>query len=186
MPKQQQEHDDDDRRALEQIGLDRADGRADQVGAVIEHADADAFREVFADDPQLFDRTAGDFSRVLAGQHDGRADDGLTPVDGGRAHARGAADRDLGDVTHCHGRTEARGAQGDPGDILRSTHAGIGTDGEGFAAERDDATAGVLGILADNPKQFGHRQGCLRHLGEVRFDQHLTFVTTDDVDVGQT
>ena len=185
MPKQQQKHDDDDRRTLEQVGLDRADGRADQVGAVIEHADADAFREVFADDPQLFDRTAGDFSRVLAGQHDGRADDSLTPVDGGRAHARSTADRDLGDVAHRHGRTEARGAQGDAGDILRGTHAGIGTDGEGFATDRDDAAAGVLGVLTDSPKQFGHRQGRLRHLSEVGFDQHLTLVTADDVHIGQ-
>ena len=185
MAKQQQKHDDDDRRTLEQIGLDRPDGRADQVGAVVEHADADAFRQVLADDAQLVDRAAGDFSRVLAGQHDGGPDDGLTPVDGGGAHARGASDRDLGDITHRHGGAEAGGTQRDAGDVLGGTHARVGTNGEGFPTDGEDATAGVLGVLTDSLKQFGHRQGRLRHLGEVGFDQHLTFVTADDVDICQ-
>ena len=104
VPEQQQEHGDDDRCALEEVGLDRADGRADEVGAVVQHADPDAFRQVLTDEAQLFDRTTGDFPGVLTGQHDGGPDDGLVPIDGGGPHARSAADRDFGHIANRHGR----------------------------------------------------------------------------------
>ena len=157
MPQQHQQDDHDDQRTLEEVRLDGADGRADEIGAVIEHSDFHALRQVGTDGGELLDRAFRDFAGVLTGQHDGGADDGLLPVDGGRAHAGGVADRHAGDVTHGHGGSEAGGAKRDTRDILGGPHASVGADGEGLAAERNDAAAGVLGVATDGPQKFRHR-----------------------------
>ena len=156
MPQQHQQDDHDDQRTLEEVRLDGTDGRADEIGAVIEHGDFHALRQVGTDGGKLRDRAARDFAGVLTGEHDGGADDGLLAVDGGCAHAGGVANRNAGDIAQGHGGTKAGWAQRDAGDILGGPYSGVGTDGEGLTAERDDAAPGVLGITTDGPEQFRH------------------------------
>ena len=185
MAEQQEQHGDDDKRPLEQVGLDRADGGSDEIRAVVEHGQLHALRQVGADRGELLRRAARDLAGVLAGEHDGGADDGFVAVDGGRAHTGGVADRDAGDIAHGHGGAKTSRAQRDAGQVLGGADAGVGPDGKGLPAQRHNSAAGVLGIAAHGPEQFRHGHAGLGQLGEIRLHEHLPLMAAYDVDVRQ-
>ncbi len=83
---QEQQHDDDQQRALKQVFLHRADGAADEFGAVVLRLDFHAFGELFLNlrEPRL--HALRDGAAVFAREHHRGADDGFFAVYDPDAH----------------------------------------------------------------------------------------------------
>jgi hypothetical protein len=104
----QEQYRDDEKRALDEIGLDGRDRGLDEMRAVIDGAGDDALGQGLADLLELCGNASSDGPAVLADQQHGRADDGLVAVARGGAGAQLLAFVDLRDVADAYGNGAAR------------------------------------------------------------------------------
>jgi hypothetical protein len=123
----------------------------------------------------------GDGAAVLAGQHQGGADDDFAAGLAGRTQPRRLTDDDRGDVRDPDHRRAAT-AHRCLGQLAEGLHPGVGADDIGLAAARDIARAlNPVGVF-QRIDQLRQTDAEGRQLGRIRLHHILLHIAAQNVD----
>eukprot|EP01022_Parablepharisma_sp_SALTPOND_P027440 TRINITY_DN665_c0_g9_i1.p1 TRINITY_DN665_c0_g9~~TRINITY_DN665_c0_g9_i1.p1 ORF type:complete len:1867 (+),score=739.92 TRINITY_DN665_c0_g9_i1:18974-24574(+) len=178
-----EQHRNDQQRALDQVLLHRGDGTIHQHGAVV---DGDGFHplgQAAIDLAHLLVDRLRDGAAVLADQHEDGAQHHLAAILGGRASAQFTPCPDLGHVADADGHATHIG-QHDIADVFHGADLARGADQVLLAASLDVAGADIAVIFFQrlDDAVHGHAVGG-QPLGGRRH-QEFARVATDGVDLG--
>ena len=106
---QNEEREDDEQRALEEIGLDGADGSVDEGRPIIDGLGDDARRQALVDLDQVRRDTGRDLAGILPDEHEDRPHDDLAPILRGGTVTQLATELDLRDLAQAQRHATAHG-----------------------------------------------------------------------------